>query len=404
MGWFSASVSYEGTDQKTQESGYGTRTPNVSGEYTDAFNNFRGSMSPTGLNGLQQGAVDYTQNYLNNGGAAGRVAPVNGDLTNIRNNLNQYAAGRPNLLGAAPTSAAAQATAAQATAAQGEAFDSANVDPITAQMIAARQGSEFMNAYKDPYLNDVVATSLADYDLGAAEGRNALRASSAGAFGNKRTGVAEGQFASDAAIGRGQLSSTLRSNAFNTAAGFGMQDANRFLTADQSNQSARLAADSANADNMLRNNQFNAGNRTNVSLTNAGLRTGVNQTNAGLTTSVNQSNAGLTTQNNQFNAGVQSTRDLADQSSRNQADDRAVSALAEQAGITDTIANNIMTADGIDLDAAENMFTAGTISQAQLQTILDAAAAYNGSSYTDNRSGRSNTDTYGTEVNFLTGF
>lgn len=388
MGWFSASVSYEGTDQKTEESGYGTRTPNVSGEYTDAFNNFRGAMSPSGFNMPQQEAFNFNQNYLNTGGATGRTAPSNAILSDIRGNLTRFTSGPPNLLGAAPTS-----TAAQAQAAQGMAYDAANVDPITAQMIAARQGSEFMNAYKDPYLQDVVDASLQDYDLGAAEGRNALRASNAGAFGNKRTGVAEGQFASDAAIGRGQLSANLRSNAFNTAAGFGMQDANRFLTADQSNQSARLAADSANADNMLRNNQFNAGNRTNVSLTNAGLTTGVNQT-----------NAGLTTQNNQFNAGIQNTRDLADLSSRNQADDRAVGALAEQAGITDTIANNIMTADGIDIAAAENMFTAGTISQAQLETILDAAAAYNGSSYTDNRSGRSNTDTYGTEVNFLTGF
>lgn len=400
MGWFSASVSYQGTDQKTQESTYGTRTPNVSGEYTDAFNNFRGSMSPTGYNAAQQEAFNFNQNYLNSGGAAGRVAPVNSDLTNIRTNLNRFTTGTPNLLGAAPTSTAAQATAAQAQAAQGQAYDSAGVDPITAQMIAARQGLEFMKGYEDKNLQDVVATSLADYDLGAAEGRNALRASNAGAFGNKRTGVAEGQFASDAAIGRGQLSAGLRSNAFNTAAGFGMQDANRFLTADQSNQSARLAADSANADNMLRNNQFNAGNRTNVSLTNAGLTNSVNQSNAGLTTSVNQSNAGLTTQNNQFNAGVQNTRDLADLSSRNQADDRAVGALAEQAGITDTIANNIMTADGIDLNAAENMFTAGTITQAQLQTIIDAAAAYNGSSFNQNSSGRTNTDTYGSEVGF----
>lgn len=400
MGWFSASVSYEGTDQKTEESGYGTRTPNVSGEYTDAFNNFRGSMSPTGFNAPQQEAFNATQRFVNNGGSAARTAPSNAILGDIRNNFTRFTSGAPNLLGAAPTSTAAQAQAAQADAAQGMAYDAANVDPISAMMISASQGSKYMDSYKDPYLKDVVDTSLADYDLGAAEGRNALRASSAGAFGNKRTGVAEGQFASDAAIGRGQLSSTLRSNAFNTAAGYGMQDANRFLTADQSNQSARLAADSANADNMLRNNQFNAGNRTNVSLTNAGMRTGVNQTNAGLTTSVNQSNAGLTTQNNQFNAGVQNTRDLADLSSRNQADDRAVGALAEQAGITDTIANNIMTADGIDIAAAENMFTAGTISQAQLETILDAAAAYNGSSYTDNRYGSTNTDTYGTEVGF----
>lgn len=432
-GWFSASVSYSGTDQKTESSGYGTRTPNISEEYRGAFDNFRNSLNPSGFNNTQQGAVNRVTGYLDGGGAAGRVAPINDDLRTIRTNLDRFTTGTPNLLGAAPRAATAQANTAQASnvqsnvslaeAAQGEAFDSANVDPITAQMIAARQGSEFMNSYKDPYMRDVVDSSLADYDLGAAEGRNALRASSAGAFGNKRTGVAEGQFASDAAIGRGQLSSTLRSNAFNTAAGYGMQDANRFLSADQSNQGADLAAQTANADNMLRNNQFNAGNRTNVSLTNAGMRTNVSQTNAGLTTQNNQFNAGQTNEtnrfntgqtnsnnqfntgqtneNNRFNTGLQNTRDLADLDSRNTADARAITALTTQAGITSDIAKNLFTADGIDLDAAQNLFTAGTISQAQLDSIIAAARDFNGSSYTDNRRGSSNTDTYGTEVGFL---
>jgi hypothetical protein len=449
MGWFSASVNTNYEKRSENESGYGTRTPNVSDEYKSAFADYRGSLNSNGFNNTQQGAVNYANNYLNNGGAAARVAPVNTDLTNIRTNLDRYAAGTPNLLNPnAPRANTAQSSTVQATAgqasnvqsnvslaeaAQGEAFDSANVDPITGMMISARQGSEFMDSYKNPYLRDVVDASLADYDQGAAEGYNALRASSAGAFGNKRTGVAEGQFMGGASRGRGALSAGLRSDAFNTAAGYGMQDVNRFLASDQSNQATDLQAKTTNADNLLRNNQFNAGNRTNVSLTNAGMRTNVNQTNAGLTTQNNQFNAGQTNEtnrfntgqanttnmfntgqtntnnqfntgqtneNNRFNTGIENTRDLADLDSRNTADARAITALATQAGITNDIAANIFKADGIDLDVANNLFTAGTISQSQLDTIIAAARDFNGSSYTDNRNRSGSTFGIGTEVGF----
>jgi hypothetical protein len=140
-----------------------------------------------------------------------------------------------------------------ALAASGNSAYAAPAD-VTAQQIAARRGSEFMSDYQTPLTSEYVDASLADYDQGAAEARNSLRAGNAGAFGNKRFGVAEGQFASDAALGRGQLSSGLRLNAFNTAAGLGMQDANRFLSADTTNASNKLAADTFNS-NMLNNRQ-----------------------------------------------------------------------------------------------------------------------------------------------------
>lgn len=125
---------------------------------------------------------------------------------------------------------------------------------VSAQQIAARRGSEFLSDYQNPYQSQVIDASLGQYDQDAAEARNSLRANNAGAFGNKRYGVAEGQFAADSALGRAGLGANLRSQGFNTAAGLGMQDANRFLSADSTNASNRLAADTFNA-NMLNNRQ-----------------------------------------------------------------------------------------------------------------------------------------------------
>lgn len=126
--------------------------------------------------------------------------------------------------------------------------------------VDAGTGAAFMGNYNTALNDDYINASLADYDEGAARGFNALRANSASAFGNKRTGIAEGTFQGDAARGRASLSSGLRLNAFNTAAGLGQSDATR-----------KLAADSTNAGNLLSNNQFNAGQSQAASLANANL-------------------------------------------------------------------------------------------------------------------------------------
>lgn len=129
---------------------------------------------------------------------------------------------------------------------------------VSAQQIAARRGSEFLNDYQNPYQTQVIDASLNQYDQDSAEARNSLRANNAGAFGNKRYGVAEGQFASDSALGRAGLGANLRSQGFNTAAGLGMQDANRYLSADATNASNRLAADTFNANMLNARQQFDA--------------------------------------------------------------------------------------------------------------------------------------------------
>jgi hypothetical protein len=453
MGWLSANVttSYVGKDEKSSESIYGTRTPNVSDEYRNAFSGYSGALNPNGYNANQQGAVDRTRNYLDRGGAAGRVAGVNTDLTNLRGNFDRFTSGTPNLLNPnapratagvatagnaiAGTAAAGRATAGTATAGRANAYTIDPVNDVVAQQVRASRGLDYSQGYMDPYLRDVVDTSLSEYDVNAGEARNSLRASSAGAFGNKRTGVAEGQFASDAAIGRGRLASDLRSNAFRFATESGMKDSDRFLTGDMSNQDANLRAGIANAANTLTGRTFNAGAQNDASITNANNDTSTSATNANNATSTSVANANndtsvslgnannltstsvanannltstsATNANNntnisRTNADIQNTRDITDVGSRNTADANAITALGEQVGITNDIAANIFKADGIDIAAAENLFTAGTISQEQLAAIVDAAAAFNGSSFNQNTSGRTNTDTYGVsaEVGF----
>lgn len=404
MGWFSASIKAGVENENQNQSTYGTRTPIVSSQYTDAFNAARNQLDPTGANAAQRRAIDTITGNLDAGRYRTALNTANENIGQVRNSLNRFTTQGPHLLGTAPTAQAGTAVAGVANATLADVTESADVDPIVAQQIAARRGVDLMGDYEDKFLTDVVDTSLADYDAGALEARNALRAGNAGAFGNKRYGVAEGQFNADAARGRGSLVAGLRSNAFNTAAGLGMQDANRFLSADQSNQSSKLTADVNNASNLLSNRQFNAGAKNAASIANANNLTGVSQTNANNQTSVSTTNANNLTNVNTTNANIQNNRDIADQDSRNRNDQLAKDTLIDQARLDQSIADNVVTADGIDTDYAQALFAAGAITQSQLDAITEMAGAWNGSEYDEDRRSNRNRNYVDTEVGFQTGF
>lgn len=223
-------------------------TGSVSGTSTSAVNTPTGwmdswqSLQPgaQGFNPTQQTGV----NFLNT-----QLAGI--DPTQARTNINQASGYFADTLNnrTAPTLGNLAASGNPAYAAPAS---------VAAQQIAARRGSEFLGDYQNPYQSQVIDASLGQYDQDAAEARNSLRANNAGAFGNKRYGVAEGQFAADSALGRAGLGANLRSQGFNTAAGLGMQDANRFLSADSTNASNRLAADTFNANLLNSRQQFDA--------------------------------------------------------------------------------------------------------------------------------------------------
>lgn len=226
--------------------------------WEDAWRLMQAQLSPGGLTAAQQQGADWLASSLRDGDAA--------RLGGIRSQLGDAAAYWKDAADNRSSNTLATLAARypeyykpfqDVTAGTAGAGDIGTLDVI-ARDIAAQRGAQLMGDYQNPYMKDVVDTSLADYDTGAAEARTALRAGNAGAFGNKRTGVAEGQFASDSAVGRGKLAADLRAGGFNTAAALGMQDADRRLSADQSNQSASLQAAMANAANRLAAGQFNA--------------------------------------------------------------------------------------------------------------------------------------------------
>lgn len=198
-----------------------------------------------GFNATQQPGVDWLGGALANPDPASLAAPRAG-MEWGADYFKDQAANRT-----APTLAnlAASGNPAYATPAD-----------VQAQQISAQQGVKFLNDYQNPYLKDVLDTSLQDYDVGTDRAANSFRLQNiaGGASGAGTNPVGAAIFAGEANRGRGALSSGIRSNAFNTAAGFGMQDANRFLSADQSNQQANLAAATFNNQQQQARNMFDA--------------------------------------------------------------------------------------------------------------------------------------------------
>ena len=114
-------------------------------------------------------------------------------------------------------------------------MDRTVIDPN--ERVNARTGASFMGAYQDPYLRDVVDTTLADFDdnAGQLRARQAAQAAGNKAFGGSRYAIREAQTEGELARGRASTAAGLRSNAFNTAGGLGIADANRVLSADTTN-------------------------------------------------------------------------------------------------------------------------------------------------------------------------
>lgn len=198
--------------------------------------------------------------------------------------------------------------------------------PISAAMVGnvgdiqARGGHEFRPNYTDPYLKEVVDTSLDDFDTGVSRNLNALKAQygASGAFGGSRHGVAEGTMLGESARGRASLSAGLRSDAFRFGTEAGMQDASRALQASQSNQGTQLQRALNQASLNQGANMFNAGNRQSANIFNNNFGENQRQFYAGQQLSAQQTNAGNILRN----------RELFDQGGSN----RAGALLASGAG------------------------------------------------------------------------
>lgn len=327
MGWanFGTSVQDVNKTSNTQTNASGTNTPILSNDWQSAFNNAKNNLNSAGYTADQQTGVDWARNSLANNQVQGATGAANASLTGNANSLQNviggynYLAGQgAHQLGAAPT--------------EGYVGD-----------VKAASGNSLASQYYNPFQKNVIDTSVNDYMTGVDRTQNAMRAGrdSAGAFGD-RSAVADAVYQGDATRGLGSLVSGLYSQGFNTAQGYGQQDANRLLSADQGNQAAAQ---------------------------------GVNTRNSSLLDSRERANIGYQQDDQALKmnalAGIRSTE-------------------LEKAGVTDDILKNVITADGIDSGKAQALFQTGQISQEQLNAIMAAASAGNGSSF--NQTGGSSTN------------
>lgn len=88
-------------------------------------------------------------------------------------------------------------------------------------------GASQMDAYQNPYQQQVIDTTLAGFDRNTGQQQAAMAAAAAksGAFGGSRYGIQAGQFAADNGMNRAATEAQLRQQGFDKAAGYGFQDA-----------------------------------------------------------------------------------------------------------------------------------------------------------------------------------
>lgn len=153
---------------------------------------------------------------------------------------------------------AAQVALDQAPTIDGTSYDSQMIEAERAYEAARQAAAGYTPAevqaqslltnlqdYMNPYINDVVDTSLAgfDEDRGRIEAQQAAAAARSGAFGGSRFGVQEGITQGELGRQRADLEAGLRSDAFNTGAGLSADDAGRRQSASAANAAARNAAE-----------------------------------------------------------------------------------------------------------------------------------------------------------------
>lgn len=340
MAW-GTSASVDNTSKSmNQDTNYtGQQTPIISPTWQTAFNNASANVGASGLTPEQLQAIAVANGVLSpTSSVANATAAQNTNLGFVQGGLNYLGA---NTYMPATTAAPRQAAGTTAS----------NAPLVTAQTAASA-----MAPYSELYSQELIDPSLNAYDYGTDKAFSALDARTAGAggFANSRSGLGYSDLGAQSALGRGTLEATAKNLGLTGAINAATGDVNRNLTADQFNSS-----------NILGNNQFNAG----------------------------QEQA-----NNQFNvnAGYQGDQQ------KIQAADKLRDTLTQITGVSQQVLQNVITAQGINTDAANALFQAGTISQSQLAQLLQAAATTNGqaASGTENTAGTSDSTSLGAKANF----
>lgn len=115
--------------------------------------------------------------------------------------------------------------------------------------LSGGMGSEFMQAYMNPFQQDVVDVALGDIERARQmqQMQGAAQAQRAGAFGGSRQGVAQALTNEAALREAARTAAGLRSEGFQFAAGMGQTDAARALQAQAANQGVDMSLEQANA-------------------------------------------------------------------------------------------------------------------------------------------------------------
>lgn len=187
-----------------------------------------------------------------------------------------------------------------------------------------------INAYMNPYTNQVVDASMADLGQKYARTLSAsgLQQAAGGAFGGGRHGIREAQVADDYLRTVGSTSSNLRNQAFNNAAGLIQGDQNRALQAAQGNQQAGLQRAIQQAQMQQEANRTNTDWQRNRALEQARLNQQTNSTNANLTMTGRQADMDSRYRSDQQRMGA--VQSMADATARaQQLDDQRILQNAE---------------------------------------------------------------------------
>ena len=273
-----------------------------------------------GFSPTQQSAFDQIRNLEGSGITA----------EDLGADFYRDVAGRgPYLLGDTPTVSAAQIDPTTG-------FDAAqigNVDDMMAAQtrnvadVTAGRGIDYLSDYMNPYTTGVVDAALGDIERqrarqAAAAGLQNAASSAFGSRGQIRQGMID-----EAALDAGaRTAAQLRESGFRTAAGLGMQDVNRLLAAGQTNQAAQLQralTDAKFQQDAAQRNQSMAQQRA---LQQANLEQASRQRQAELAQARAIEQARLQQQSGLTEADLQMRGLLADQQSRQIADQAALEA------------------------------------------------------------------------------
>jgi hypothetical protein len=125
----------------------------------------------------------------------------------------------------------------------------AQTPDIKAQQVQSQSLLDGLQGYMSPYTQNVVDTTLADFDANAGKTRaqQTLDLAGSGAFGGSGSAITRSMTEDNLARARASAEATLRDQAFTTGAGLSNSDAARRQDASSQNATNQLSADTSNA-------------------------------------------------------------------------------------------------------------------------------------------------------------